>query len=202
MNKEEYWSLKSPQSTAEYKFVHEKIRTWKQSNGITTHCVVHHRDDNEEVRAYNEEHYERWGFDENGDFIEGKYVVFMTLSEHKRYHLTGKPGLMKGKTHTDEAKANIREHNAHYWKGKKFSPTHIQHLYENHANFSAEGNPFYGKHHSDVAKEKMSAAKKAIKFLYNAYKNNGGIKKWNEFQKALKNGEITFETLPISVFVK
>ena len=214
MNKDEYWSLKSPQNTVEYKFICEKLQTWKTINGITKRCVVHHRDDTEECRKYNDEHYELWGFNLDGTFEYGKYVIFMTASEHIKHHHIGKPSVMKGKTHTDEAKTKISENNARYWKGKKLSPTHIQHLRENHANVSVENNPFYGKHHSDAAKEKMSAAKKgrtlsdvtkakigaarkeqftAIKFMYNVYKNNGGVKRWNDFQKALKNGEITFE---------
>ena len=43
---------------------------------------------------------------------------------------------------------------------------------------------------------------RAKKFLYTIYKENGGDKSWNAFQKALASGDITFETQPISVFVK
>lgn len=222
MNKDEYWSGKC-NCNGYYKQVQKLLKEWKQLNSITSSCVVHHRDDNEDVIAYNEEHYERWGFDENGDFVEGKYVIFMTRSEHQRHHLTGKPSPMRGKTHTDKAKADMRAHSAHYWKGKKFSPAHIQNLCDSHQDFAGDKNPFYGKKHTEDTRMKMSSAKKGktlsdetkakigasrkvqfegIKFLYNTYKNNGGAKQWNEFQKALKNGEITFEPQPISVFVK
>lgn len=84
----------------------------------------------------------------------------MTASEHIKHHHIGKPSIMKGKNHTDEAKAKISEHHARYWKGKKLSPMHIQHLRENHADFSTENNPFYGRHHSDAAKEKNECGEK------------------------------------------
>ena len=64
---------------------------------------------------------------------------------------------------------------------------------------------FKGKHHSEETKAKMSNKcrenMKAIKLLYSVYKNNNGAKKWNDFQKALHNGDITFEERPISIFL-
>jgi hypothetical protein len=58
-------------------------------NNYTCRCVVHHRDDTEECRKYNEEHYERWGFNEDGTFEYGKYVIFMINTEHSAHHHTG-----------------------------------------------------------------------------------------------------------------
>lgn len=51
----------------------------------------------------------------------------------------GKPSPLKGKSLSDEARANISA---------------------NHADVSGEKNSFYGKHHSDESRAKMSAAKK------------------------------------------
>ena len=63
-------------------------------------------------------------------------------------------------------------------------------------------NPMYGKTHSDEARIKMSAKQKAFGLLWNVYKNNNGALSYNEFRKALKNGDITFEMQPITVFTK
>ena len=49
MNKSEY-----------YKHVCVLLRQWKSDNNYDCKCVVHHRDDTEECRKYNQEHYELW----------------------------------------------------------------------------------------------------------------------------------------------
>ena len=188
MNKEEYWSKKSPKSTFNYKMIHSKLKEWKTRNNITERCVVHHRDDTDETRKYNEAHYELWGLNEDGTFEYGKYIVFMTQSEHLRWH----------REHLSE-ETHIKMSNAH--KGEK--------------------HPMYGKHHSDETRVRISNAQKGkkhseqtcakmsvkafavqcgIKVLYTTYKNNGGMLKWNDFRKALANGEIAFEMLPITIY--
>ena len=52
--------------------------------------VIHHLQDTEEQRKYNDEHYEMFGFelDESGNesFTYGKYVVFWTKEHHNEYH--------------------------------------------------------------------------------------------------------------------
>ena len=159
------------------------LKDWKAKNNVIERCDVHHRDDTEECIKYNSAHYELWGFNEDGTFEYGKYVVFMTHAEHSKYHHIGS-------THASETK--IKMSVAH--KGDKnpmYGKHHSNEFREKmHARFLGENNAFYGKHHS------------AVKFLYETYKNNGGSKKWNEFQKALKNGDITFEMQPITVFTK
>ena len=82
MNNKEYWSQADARRTPNYKMIHTKLEKWKLENNITETCIVHHRDDTEETRKYNSEHYERWGLNEDGTFEYGKYVVFMTLSKH------------------------------------------------------------------------------------------------------------------------
>lgn len=62
-----------------------------------------------------------------------------------------------------------------------------------------ENNPNYGKRLSGETKNKISENMNAVKFLYVVYKNNGGNKKWNDFQKALKTGDITFSDYDITV---
>ena len=48
--------------------------------------VRHHLRDTEEQRQYNDEHYEMWGFNEDGTFEYGKYIVFVTEEQHNKIH--------------------------------------------------------------------------------------------------------------------
>lgn len=100
-----------------------------------------------------------------------------------------------------------------YWKIENNIPTnkkcvvhHRDDTEETCAKMSAarmgKNNPNYGKKLSDETKAKISTIKKAINMLWNVYKTNGGTLSSTEFRKALKNGEITFETQPITIFIK
>lgn len=61
MNKYEYWKSSKQRSTPEYRYTHELLKQWQIKNNITDKCVIHHRDDTEECRKYNEAHYEHGG---------------------------------------------------------------------------------------------------------------------------------------------
>lgn len=101
MNKKE-WHSGAVDKTFKWKrLVQQKIKEWKISNNITEKCDIHHRDDTEECIKYNEEHYELWGFNEDGTFEYGKYVVFMTHAEHSYYHHHGEKHHMYGRKGTD-----------------------------------------------------------------------------------------------------
>lgn len=218
MNRAEW--ISSGHHNNEYRqYARNALKQWRAENNITEKCAVHHRDDTEETRKYNSEHYERWGFNDNGEFIEGQYVIFMTCAEHAAYHnkqRSGENSPLYGRKHSTETCQKISESK----KGKKHSE-------ETRAKISAslqgENNPNYGKKLSDEARTKIStnngrywkgkkfseehrtkisSAYQGKKVLYAAYKNNGGTLKWNEFQKALSNGAITFEMQPISVYTK
>ena len=136
MNKEEYSRSDINRKNIEYKQVHNLLKNWKIENNIPAdkRCVVHHRDDTEECRKYNNMYYERWGYNEDGSFEYGKYVVFMTLSEHARYHCTGEKNYNYGKHLSEETRQKMSESR----KGEK--------------------NHFYGKHHSEETKKRISAA--------------------------------------------
>ena len=71
-------------------------------------------------------------------------------------------------------------------------------------NASGEKNPMYGKHCSEETKEKIRLGQKktrdAYKLLYCAYKQHGGILKRNEFLRAIKSGDVTFEIMPLSLY--
>lgn len=53
-------------------------------------------------------------------------------------------------------------------------------------------------HHRDDTEECL----KYNEEHYTTYKNNGGILKWNDFCKAISNGDITFDMQPITVYTK
>ena len=99
--------------------------------------IIHHLRDTEEQRNYNDTHYEYWGFNEDGTFEYGKYVVFVTEEWHNNYH-----------AHSEETKSKIREANEQYWTEENRMLWSVQ--------MSGEGNGFYGKHHSDETKTLIS----------------------------------------------
>lgn len=237
MNKQDYYSNKS-KCKKYYKRIQELLTNWKAENNIVERCVVHHRDDTDECRKYNEEHYELWGFNLDGTFEYGKYVVFMTHAEHSSYHNTGHDRCkgennpfynchhtdeqrikwslerkgrklteewkqhisennahisgMKGKQHSETSRKQISENNAHYWKGKTFSDEARKRMSE-----AKKGKPMSEEH-----KQQLKNMSKALVYMYDIYKQNGGILKWNDFRKELKNGNISFNNeTPFSVFI-
>lgn len=214
MNNKEYYSLNSRNEY--YKYIHELLNEWKLANNIAEICVAHHRDDTEEAKAYNNEHYELWGFNLDGTFEYGKYVVFMTASEHMRYHMTGSKnpmcGVRKfgvdnpfyGKKHSSESKKKMRILHI----GKRLSHEHRSKIAAAHkgmpctdetkAKISASRKGIYP---SDETKAKLSLAQNGISILWKVYKNNNGTLSYNEFRRALKNGDITFELQPITVLI-
>ena len=210
MNRQEYANSRMAHRNLAYKQARKLLKEWQLEKNITDTCVIHHRDDTEETCAYNEEHYELWGFNLDGTFEYGKYVIFMTQAEHARYHGIGRvysketrakisrarkgnykgdKSSMYGKHHSAEAKAKISAAN----KGRQFSD-------ETRAKMSAASK---GRQLSDETRAKISAISKSnllgVKLLYDTYKSNGGTKKWNDFQKALKTGDITFSDFKITV---
>lgn len=180
MNREEYYSRKM---CTKPKIVKDAFKRWKLENNITERCMIHHREDTEETRKYNEEHYELWGCNLDGTFEYGKYVLFVTQSEHNTIHFTGhiysdeyrkrmsesnrgeKNGMF-GRTHSDETKRKISDANRGKLKGHKVP---------------------------DEVKARRKRARDATSYLYAVYKNNSGSLMWGDFRRALHIGEITFE---------
>lgn len=150
MNNKEYWST-CKSGNKYYKLVHKLLNQWKHDNNIKSRCCIHHRDDNEECRKYNEEHYELWGFNEDGTFELGKYVIFMTSADHAKHHNQGCMNPMYKHEYTEETRQKMSESG----KKKIFSDEHREHLSE-----ACKGtlNGFYGKHHSAETRLKMCKA--------------------------------------------
>lgn len=63
-----------------------EIQKSLQYNSNPEAVVIHYLRDTEEQRKYNDEHYELWGFNEDGTFEYGKYVIFVTKEEHIEIH--------------------------------------------------------------------------------------------------------------------
>lgn len=72
--------------------------------------MIHRILDTEEQRKYNNEHYELWGYNLDGTFEYGKYVIFVTKSEPRLLH-----------KHSDETKKKISENNTRSMLGKHHS---------------------------------------------------------------------------------
>ena len=153
MNKEEYSRSHQVDKYKFYRYVQKLLKEWKVENSITERYVVHHRDDNEEVRAYNNEHYERWGFNEDCTFELGKYVQFMTGVEHSRYHNTGEKNPHYGKPLSAEHRnkiSNAMKNGSSPWYGKQLSVEHKKNLSLSHM----------GKTLTEEQRKKISASNK------------------------------------------
>lgn len=190
MNKEEYFISEIYRKNSEYLSVQKMLQEWKYNNNITKMCIVHHRDDTDECRRYNEEHYELWGFNEDGTFEYGKYVMFMTQAEHCSYHMQGDRNPMK----KPSVRAKISEIN----KGKVI-PKEIRDKISITTKIAMQSPEIRskiskartGSKSSTETKLKISTASKNIitpvKEAYYIYISIGGTVKWNTFQKLFRN---------------
>ena len=214
MNRQE-WLQPNNTDMTYCKLVHDILRRWKIENNITEIYDVHHRDDTDECIAYNNAHYELWGFeiDESGNthFEYGKYIVFLPHGEHSRHHQSNKP---KSIAHREKMSISASRRRASDETKAKISESHL-----------GTKNPFYGKRHTDEAKAKISATKlgtqmsdetrnkmskshtgvelsemhrnkmaataKYYSEMYHLYKQQGGTLPWNAFKKEFANNEIS-----------
>ena len=129
MNRQEWLANGSPK-TPEYIKVKSICDKMKFERGITETYNIHHLMDTDEQIAYNNTYYERWGIDENGEFVEGKYVVFLTHSEHARWRMTHNNPMFNHETCQKVSESR---------KGIKFSDETRVRLSESH-----KGNPRLG----------------------------------------------------------
>lgn len=192
-----------------YKLVHEKLKEWKIHNNINERCVVHHRDDTEETCKYNNEHYYRWGCDEDGSFEYGKYVVFMTRREHIKHHHTGAKRSEEICRHISESrKGQYTDKQREAFESLHARQTGInnpmygrRHTEESRRKMSEHSkgqiSAFKGKHHSEQVKSILSDAQRAYQEkmhkLFDTYKALNGNLKYRAFCKAIKSGEISLD---------
>lgn len=162
--------------------------------------VIHHLQDTEEQRKYNDEHYELFGFelDENGgeSFEYGKYVLFWTKEHHNTYHhgseITNKKrsesskrswtnerrALATGKHMSAETKDKISLSMKAVWANDS------ERRQQYSERFSGQSSPRYGISVSDETKKKISDAKtghvtsdETREKLSNALKHSWDIKR-------------------------
>ena len=189
------------------KSIRKKLKDWKISNNINEKCVAHHRDDTPETRKYNAEHYERWGHNEDGTFEYGKYVVFMTLSDHIKYHHIGAKRseetcrrVSEGRKgiYTDKMREAYANRDASGANNPMFGRHHTEEsrrkMSENH---KGQIPAFKGQHHTEHAKKTLSEAQHAYQEkmhkLFDAYKALNGTLKYRAFCRAIKSGEISLD---------
>lgn len=68
-----------PKDFFKYRNLAEKLLGYKRRSGLT----IHHLRDTEEQRNFNDQYYERWGIDFDGQM---KYCICITTEEHKKLH--------------------------------------------------------------------------------------------------------------------
>lgn len=188
MNQKEWKNAQKLSIQRDFKFYNESHRLMKEFNLVngTNKTEVHHLRDTEEQRIYNDTYYEFWGFNQDGTFEYGKYVVFFTHNEHVSYHALSEEtrrkiseankgrkrnpfseeakkkmsDAKKGKCLSDEHKKKLSESHSGdkgYWYGKHLSKEHKEKLSNAKlGKYKGENHPMYGKHHSDESKKKMS----------------------------------------------
>lgn len=147
----ESWS--SVDHTWDYRSRQIQLSLKYNSNPNAT--VRHHLMNTSEQIEYNSAHYELWGFNEDGTFEYGKYIIFVTPEEHSKIHavnLSGKNNPMYGRRHTVKSKLKMRNARIKWWTQDKKAQWSLNH--------SGENSAFYGRHHTDETKNKMSKSQK------------------------------------------
>ena len=192
MNRDEYFSSAVCRKNSEYVNIQKLLMAWKQENSITKMCVVHHRDDTEECRKYNEEHYELWGYNLDGTFEYGKYVVFMTQSEHASHHWTGDSNPMRNPAVCNKISKLLMGHEVTQETRDKISLRTREGMQSPDVRCRIS-NARKGTKASQETRSKISVASKVninrTRELYKTYSFRGGLLKWNAFQSALKNND-------------
>ena len=131
-----------------------KLQKSLQFNTNDNATVIHHLRDTEEQRKYNDTYYEFWGFNQDGTFEYGKYVIFLTKEEHNKIH-----------SDSNETRKKKKNASVNYWSDPMNREYHslISKLWWDEEKrsklsicYTGEGNPFYGKHHSEETLEKLS----------------------------------------------
>lgn len=186
MNQKEW--KKSPKFKGKFEWYNKtrKIQKSFQYNKEPDAIVIHHLRDTEEQRKYNDSFYEFWGFNQDGTFEYGKYVIFVTKEEHTEIHrcseetnskrsatlkkhppMKGKhlsqetknrlSKINTGKRHTEETCKIISECSKRQWQNDESR----QRIMANKPR--GKNHPFYGKHLTDEHKQNLSDSHKGIK---------------------------------------
>lgn len=115
MNKKE-WDLACKNKTANHHWdsACRRIQRSLKYNPDPKAVHRHHLMNTSEQIEYNTNHYEMWGFNEDGTFEYGKYIIFVTQEEHSKIHdVSGEKNPMYGKHHTEETRQLLKVLNSH-----------------------------------------------------------------------------------------
>lgn len=127
-----------------------EIQRMLKYNSNPNATTRHHLMNTPEQIEYNTNHYEMWGFNEDGTFEYGKYIIFCTEEEHHSvwHNVSGENNPMYGKHHTEETRQRLKVLNSHE------ASDELRKIRSENAK--DEKNPMYGKHHTDESREKIS----------------------------------------------
>ena len=206
MNRREWLEACKNHVPGIYKWYNEclKIRKSLQYNQDPNATHKHHLFNTPEQIAYNNEHYEMWGFNLDGTFEYGKYIIFVTPEEHSMLHSESEI--------TRQRKGNAARGEKNYFYGT--GPMLGKHFSEEHKRKIGESNT--GKKRSDEARKKMSDAAKGKHSgenngMYGKFgKDNPNygskrsdetrakmIKSWNEERRQLSKEKFSCENNPM-----
>ena len=131
-----------------------KIQRSLKYNPNPNATVRHHLRDTEEQRKYNDEHYEYFGFNQDGTFEYGKYVIFVTKEEHTEIHKvsdeTRKKLSISNKNKSKETLAKMSAASRRNWQNQDYIEK-MKHRSE-HRTYCC---------HTDETKNKISISQKA-----------------------------------------
>lgn len=77
MNYNEWNKLQYKERPAKFVILVRSIQRSLKYNSNPNATQIHHLRDTEEQRKYNDLHYEYWGFNQDGTFEYGKYVILL-----------------------------------------------------------------------------------------------------------------------------
>lgn len=101
----------------------------------------------------------------------------------KKIYTDGLSARLKGVEFTEEHKEKISQ----ALKGRKFSDSHRENLSKNHADYSGEKHPMFGKHHSEESRRNMSAGQqnRSDEWRRKQSESHKGIKHTEEWKKMM-----------------
>lgn len=140
----------------------KSIQRLLKYNSNPNATVVHHLRDTEEQRNYNDTYYEYWGFNQDGTFEYGKYVIFVTKEEHTEIHRHSEEtrkkltSSLKKTFSTEEQKLKRSAQRKSEWTDERKR--------EYSKRFSGENSINYGRKASEQTRRILSESHKGIKY--------------------------------------
>ena len=208
MNSEEWYYLKRTNKSALDQTWHNMARALlklRLYNNDPNACYIHHLMNTQEQVEYNNAHYELWGYEVDDDgsfkFEYGKYVIFVTKSEHSQIHAKDESSNNKrrtallGRTFSDESREKMSKSR----RGRIISEETRKKL---SITSSGEHNGMYGKHHTEESKKKMSDTKKERANLYvvtddlRKIRSENARNYWTDENKAKRSSDYSGENNP------